>query len=189
MSLIVAIRVEGDQLLFASDKRITQVDSDGFTITTHNNAVKLVPALGGIVGWTGNPDLSIYLLKAVISTCPTGATEIEISRRLADADANRVAKVTQAHGGELDKAKEYLKDDANFIYGIGTDSGCRLTLFQLGNLFIPNVKYDSVVRLGAPEEVYDNIISVWSLGMDRHALSLRQWFKKSKYTLTWYRSP
>lgn len=183
MSLVLATRVEGNSILFASDKRVSKQDEHGFIITTHNEAVKLIPAFGGMIGWVGDPNLAVQLLRDAAAGMSAGASENEISRRLADAYANRVAIVAKVKGG-LDKAQEFLNEDVKYIYGVCAPNGCRLTTFYLKQLFVPHTEYDTV---NYPEQVatllYDQVAAVTSIGMDRHVISLQQWLKKPTYTL------
>ena len=187
MSLVIAIKLENDDVLFVSDRRVTtNGPSESYVAHADDQSTKAFPMLGGVMGFAGRQDVALYLLRglqasAIIARPPNLEFEYEIKRRLEDLYLGYVPSAVQEQDNWF--IPQASKDYVEFIFAVRSKQGCRITTFSLDRLFTPHVCYDSIVQFADPKQIYGAVHLVTMAGAEHHARMLLHWFNKKSYTL------
>lgn len=186
MSIVIAIRLENDDVLFAADKRIPTLSGGGYCTSAKEYGAKLVPAFGGMIGLTGNAELARSLIVSAsdkLQRLPslTGDIESLISTLLTNEYVAQIEpKLNMAMAYQDEGHIKTILDEERvaFIYAVRKEGGCRIVTYDLiPGMFNRNVCFDSFQKLIELESTQESV-SVQVRGYQSHANMLLQWFNR-----------
>lgn len=189
MSLVTAVVLDNDDVLFVSDRR--QVDhSRSLCASADETGIKIVSAFGGVIGYAGDSQLALSLLKSIAgslnATAPSGELEQEIGRRMSVIYNQTVEhiKTTADTVGDQIVLNAWLNDhQVEFLFAVRTKSGCRLTKFSIPTSINPSVMYDTITQLTDNDRTLYSNVHIGIVGVSPHALMILQWLNKKSFTL------